>query len=261
MAFWKSKDKPLIPPVAESDSNRGSSYAAGGGSNSSSPRPSVRTYSNSSTYVASRDGDPYNAPPPMSNRFNSTDQADGGYSAPVRDRYNRNNPVGDKYSRGQGEVEQDRNELFSGYNAEKAGARNRFFDGPALRKEPVPGEEDDEDVEGIKQQTKYIKQESVNSTRNALRLAREAEETARNTLGRLGDQSGMYFYFCFMRHREINSIMQKNWRTPSVIWMFPRVTPFVRTIRPMNSKNLTDQFSVLPLHSTKTPKGLLKKPN
>jgi hypothetical protein len=40
-------------------------------------------------------------------------------------------------------------------------------------------------------QTRYVKQESVNSTRNALRLAREAEETARGTLGRLGDQSGM----------------------------------------------------------------------
>jgi len=53
----------------------------------------------------------------------------------------------------------------------------------------VPGEEDDEDVEGIKQQTRFVKQESVNSTRNALRLAREAEETARNTLTRLGDQS------------------------------------------------------------------------
>lgn len=38
---------------------------------------------------------------------------------------------------------------------------------------------------------RFTKQESVNSTRNALRLAREAEETARNTLGRLGDQSGM----------------------------------------------------------------------
>lgn len=196
MAFWKSKDKPLIPPVAEpprADYSGGNSYAAGGGSNSSSPRPSARTnYSNSSTYVASRDGDPYSAPP-MGSRSNSTGQSDGGYSAPARDRYNRNNPVGDKYSRGQGEVEQDRSELFSGYNAEKAGTRNRFFDGPTPGKEPVPGEEDDEDVEGIKQQTRYVKQESVNSTRNALRLAREAEETARNTLGRLGDQSGMYF--------------------------------------------------------------------
>jgi len=34
-----------------------------------------------------------------------------------------------------------------------------------------------------------VKQDSVNSTRNALRIAREAEETARNALTRLGDQS------------------------------------------------------------------------
>ena len=47
------------------------------------------------------------------------------------------------------------------------------------------------DIEGIKQNLRFTKQESVNSTRNALRLAREAEETARNTLTRLGDQSGM----------------------------------------------------------------------
>ncbi|KAF8339612.1 uncharacterized protein EI90DRAFT_2990203, partial [Cantharellus anzutake] len=50
-------------------------------------------------------------------------------------------------------------------------------------------EEEDEDVEGIKQQTRFVKQESVNSTRNALRIAREAEETAGNTLAKLGDQS------------------------------------------------------------------------
>ena len=57
--------------------------------------------------------------------------------------------------------------------------------------EHIP-EENDEDVEGIKKQTRWVKQESVNSTRNALRMAREAEETARGTLGRLGDQSGMF---------------------------------------------------------------------
>jgi hypothetical protein len=61
-----------------------------------------------------------------------------------------------------------------------------------MGREPAPGEENDEDVEGIKKQTKYVKQESANSTRNALRLAREAEETARNTLSRLGDQSGTF---------------------------------------------------------------------
>ena len=73
--------------------------------------------------------------------------------------------------------------------------------GPELR-EPAPGEENEEDVEGIKQQIRATKQESVNSTRNALRLAREAEETARGTLLKLGDQSGasisLRCYYCVL---------------------------------------------------------------
>ncbi|KAG8984841.1 hypothetical protein FRB90_005091, partial [Tulasnella sp. 427] len=47
----------------------------------------------------------------------------------------------------------------------------------------------DEDVERIKADTRQLKNDSVQSTRNALRLAREAEETARLTLNKLGDQS------------------------------------------------------------------------
>lgn len=49
---------------------------------------------------------------------------------------------------------------------------------------------EDEEVEGIKQQMRFVKQESLASTRNAVRIAREAEETARATLDKLGDQSG-----------------------------------------------------------------------
>jgi len=164
MAFWKNKsEKTLIPPISEPRNEY------------SRAPPSTRSnYSGASTYVASRDGDPYNSAPS---------------SASIDNNYNRNKSVGDKYTRGQGELDRDRNELFSGYNPEKAGSRARFFDGPTPRQEPPPGEEGEEDVEGIKSQTKYVKQESVNSTRNALRLAREAEETARGTLGRLGDQS------------------------------------------------------------------------
>ncbi|KAG5729548.1 Protein transport protein sec9, partial [Termitomyces sp. T112] len=106
-----------------------------------------------------------------------------------RDKYSRSNGVGDVYSRGTAEIEKDRNELFAGYKPQKSGS-GRFFDGPQSgRPEPNPGEENDEDIEGIKQQTRFTKQESVSSTRNALRMAREAEETARNTLTRLGDQS------------------------------------------------------------------------
>ncbi|KAF8237823.1 hypothetical protein L208DRAFT_463065 [Tricholoma matsutake] len=172
MSFLRRRDQNLIPPVkTESPSNR---------TGSNSPRSPY--HSNATTYVPSRDGDLYNSvnsrssyPPP------ENDNA-------LQDKYSRSNGVGDVYSRGTGELDKDRQELFSGYNPQKAGS-GRFFDGPQPGREPPPGEENDEDVEGIKQQTRFVKQESVNSTRNALRLAREAEDTARNTLLKLGDQS------------------------------------------------------------------------
>lgn len=172
MSFFKRKEKNLIPPVADPVSSRGPSPGAGGSS----------YRSNSSTYVASRDGDlakfsPSPSPSPQ---------------PPTEGRYTRQNAVGDVYSRGQKDINQDRGELFAGYNPEKAGSGRFFNDGPGPRRggdEPAEGEENEEDVEGIKQQLRFTKQESVNSTRNALRLAREAEETARNTLGKLGDQS------------------------------------------------------------------------
>jgi len=49
-------------------------------------------------------------------------------------------------------------------------------------------EEEEEDVEAVKQQIRFTKQESVASSRNALRIAAQAEETGRNTLARLGQQ-------------------------------------------------------------------------
>lgn len=50
-------------------------------------------------------------------------------------------------------------------------------------------QEEDEEVEGVRQQMRFVKQESLASTRNAMRIAMEAEETARATLDKLGDQS------------------------------------------------------------------------
>lgn len=154
--FNKRKERNLIPPVSDSDAGN------------SSPN----SYSTSDLH-SSRSA----ATPP------STDSYAG-----VRDRYQRNNPV-DVYSRGQGNLDNDRRELFAGHNPNTPSSGRFAHDGPTLR-EPAPGEENDEDVEGIKQQTRFVKQESVNSTRNALRMAREAEETARNTINRLGSQSG-----------------------------------------------------------------------
>ncbi len=170
MPLFKKKPEtiPPVSPLADSASN------------------SRSTRSNASTYIASRDGDPYNT------NSNLTSNTYGGYP-PSNDPYGRNKTIGDVYSRGGAELDKDRNELFAGYTPAKSGS-GRFFDGPSLGAEPAPGEENDEDVEGIKQQTRFVKQESVTYTRNALRMAREAEETARNTVTRLGDQSGKTFY-------------------------------------------------------------------
>jgi len=50
-------------------------------------------------------------------------------------------------------------------------------------------EEDDEDVEAIKQEIRFVKQDSLASTRNAIRIGLEAEEQGRNSLARLGTHS------------------------------------------------------------------------
>lgn len=45
-----------------------------------------------------------------------------------------------------------------------------------------------EDVQATKQQIRQLKNQDVASTRNALRIAAQAEETGRGTLARLGEQ-------------------------------------------------------------------------
>ncbi|KAF5349745.1 hypothetical protein D9758_010241 [Tetrapyrgos nigripes] len=217
MPLWKANNnKSMIPPV-EAPSSGGSGRFGGGGGLPSGPASSraASNKSSGSTYVPSRDGDLYqnnnyynysrsqsgDSYGAEKGRYGDEDQGQdqGGYGGGgYQDKYSRSRGVGDVYTRGGTDttVEQDRNELFSGYNPNssgRAGGSGRFFDGPpgpgAGRPEPKEGEETEEDVEGIKTQMRFVKNESVNSTRNALRMAREAEETARGTLGRLGDQS------------------------------------------------------------------------
>ncbi|CCO29254.1 Protein transport protein sec9 [Rhizoctonia solani AG-1 IB] len=193
--FSRSSSRNEIPPVADPAPSGGGSGGYGysntygdedkarqelfaKGSNrpadaaSINPPPSYR--SNASVHNQSRDGDPY---------------ASSSYQQqPVQsDRYARNANVGDKYSRGYGNVDNDRAELFAGRQPTQP--RRRFDDDDSGQQRQLTAEEEDEEVEGIKQDTRQLKQESVQSTRNALRIAREAEETARNTLLKLGDQS------------------------------------------------------------------------
>ncbi|EGW30301.1 uncharacterized protein SPAPADRAFT_63148 [Spathaspora passalidarum NRRL Y-27907] len=48
---------------------------------------------------------------------------------------------------------------------------------------------EDEEIEAIRQDIRFTKQESVQSTRNTLRMAQEADASGTNTLGMLGSQS------------------------------------------------------------------------
>jgi hypothetical protein len=109
-------------------------------------------------------------------------------------------------------ADNDRKALFSGRQPQPQGGQNMYSQqsqaGPQApaphadygRPPPSSGygqpergplsaeEEEEEDVEAIKQQIRFKKQESVASSRNALRVAAQAEETGRSTLARLGQQ-------------------------------------------------------------------------
>ncbi|KAK4683551.1 protein transport protein SEC9, partial [Tremellales sp. Uapishka_1] len=80
-----------------------------------------------------------------------------------------------------------RNELFAGFQAPEKPQTERQY-GYEGREMEQDFDEDDE-IEGIRQGMRGVKQDSLASTRNALRLAREAEETARGTVAKLSDQS------------------------------------------------------------------------
>ena len=190
--FKRKKDDVLIPPVSAppsiaSDDGRPPSYR-----------------SNSSPYIRSRDGNldggnPYgNGSYGASNSYGRVDRSQSndvngappgssgsGYPSYRRDR-------SDPYGRDEQEVDASRNRLFQGAAPIKQGFNKYASDGPGDELPEATGNED-EDIEAIKQQTRFLKQDTVQSSRNALRIAREAEETGRATLLRLGDQSGMRF--------------------------------------------------------------------
>lgn len=86
-------------------------------------------------------------------------------------------------------TQDNRQELFKGARAPNRSFVDRDLDDYGHQSGAQQFDEEDEEVEAIKQQIKFTKQESLSSTRNALRIAREAEETARNTMNRLGEQS------------------------------------------------------------------------
>ena len=133
-------------------------------------------------YPASRANMLRKGPPPPSQQA----IADGISAMP--DRYNRNGGPNDAYSRGVRDLDKDRANLFSGATV-KPRAGNQFQGGPSGGSGGA--DEEEEDQESIQTKTKELKQQTVQSMREGLRMMREAEETGKNTLMKLGTQSGM----------------------------------------------------------------------
>ncbi|KAG0199008.1 Protein transport protein S9 plasma membrane t-SNARE [Mortierella sp. GBA30] len=93
----------------------------------------------------------------------SPNQGYGGSSRPGQ--YGQSNQYGGQYQ---------------GYNN-----YNQYGD----QQQVAPGQETEEDVTRVSQQIRDVRQESVQSTRNALRALQEADESAGRTMQQLGEQS------------------------------------------------------------------------
>ncbi|KAJ5089680.1 hypothetical protein N7532_008364 [Penicillium argentinense] len=71
------------------------------------------------------------------------------------------------------------------------GGSNEYSMATYQERQLTAEEEEEEHIQGIKQEMRFVKQGDVASTRNALRAAAQAEETGRSTLARLGAQGEM----------------------------------------------------------------------
>lgn len=73
---------------------------------------------------------------------------------------------------------------YGGYG----GGSNEYNTAMYQERQLTAEEEEEEEIQTIKQEMRFVKQGDVASTRNALRVAAQAEESGRETLARLGGQ-------------------------------------------------------------------------
>lgn len=181
-----------VPP-----SQGGTGYS---GSQSQWAQPQQRQNANGTSSGNGRD---WNSPQSSSSggRYGDSNQAGGG-GGQQRSQYGNNQQQQQQQPQRNGYgSSKDRSELLAGAPAlsqdryggpsqrsQQSSSNNDNYGGGEGEQQEL--NEEDEEVEGIKQQLRFTKQESLASTRNALRIAQEAEETSRATLDRLGDQSG-----------------------------------------------------------------------
>lgn len=75
-----------------------------------------------------------------------------------------------------------------GYGGGYGGGSNEYSTAMYQERQLTAEEEEEEEIQAIKQEMRFVKQGDVSSTRNALRVAAQAEESGRETLARLGAQ-------------------------------------------------------------------------
>lgn len=106
----------------------------------------------------------------------NTDDAKEALFGGAKDRYAKRGPPPPNSS-----------EQGVGGYGEPAGG-NSGYQGYGEERQLTEEEQEEEDVQATKQQIATMKREDVSSTRNALRIAQQAEESGRATLARLGAQ-------------------------------------------------------------------------
>jgi len=134
--------------------------------------------------------------PPVEQPSYSSQPSYNSQSFPSNPRTNSNyssSSVGNRY--GQQEEDHSRRQLFGNTPAPSAKFGSQFDSyaqnpsGYDASQEQSQEGDQEEEVDAIKQQIRFTKQESLASSRNALRVAQEAEELARGNLIKLADQS------------------------------------------------------------------------
>ncbi|KAK6339831.1 Protein transport protein S9 plasma membrane t-SNARE [Orbilia javanica] len=207
MGWFSKKEKVAAPDTASSNPYAAPppAYDAGSNAPAVSDNKSANLYggaktSGSNPYGAAKEssGDSYGAsvygsgakPSGGANPYGGNNSNPYGASSGGQD----DNAYSGKGSYGYGS---------SGYTAE-SGYDSKDPYGTGQSKQMTAEEEDEEDADALKSQIRFTKQESVASTRNALRAAARAEEVGRDTLVKLGEQGEK------LHQTELNLDMAKN---------------------------------------------------
>lgn len=207
--FGSNKKKELIPSMATDEGSRyhtsAGNYQSGNDNDRRGGGGGSPSYSSQNNSVSARDQ--YARPPSQRQEERQQSYAGGNGYGEGKKRSNNNNvydqagEVGGNGNNLAGHSQQfggggtaSRDALLLGGRASSSSYDRSDRAGLSDTRNQELNEEDEE-VEGIKQQMRFVNQESLASTRNAIRIAREAEDTGRATLDRLGLQSGTFYSF------------------------------------------------------------------